>query len=172
MQPLMLHRTCDLGPIRAVLAGIEASATGCTVRFRLEGRIDAIRLAEPRPSSRADDLWRTTCCEVFWQPIGGSAYREFNFSPSSEWAAYHFERYREGRADAAVDAISVVSRANAEALELTATIAAPMSDPAQVGLSAVIEHTDGVLQYWALAFGPGKPDFHSEACRQLIVEAV
>ena len=28
---------------------------------------------------------------------GAAAYHEFNFSPSGEWAAYAFTRYREGR---------------------------------------------------------------------------
>ena len=42
--------------------------------------------------------------------------------------------------------------------------------PAQVALNAIVEHPGGGLQFWALAFPPGKPEFHSEACRQLIIE--
>ena len=30
----------------------------------------------------------------------------------------------------------------------------------RLGLSAVIEATDGSLSYWALRHPPGKPDFH------------
>jgi hypothetical protein len=29
-----------------------------------------------------------------------------------------------------------------------------------IGLSAVVEATDGSLSYWALAHAPGRPDFH------------
>jgi hypothetical protein len=30
----------------------------------------------------------------------------------------------------------------------------------RIGLSAVIEDTNGEISYWALAHPPGKPDFH------------
>ena len=174
MQPLMLHRTCNLGPIRAVTAGIKATALGADVEFRLDGRIDAIRLPEPAQSVRTDDLWKTTCLEFFWQPIGEMGYREFNFSPSGAWAAYQFGSYREGMQELAVNSISISSAQQISdgqgGLLLKASVAADLPSPAQVGLSAVIEHLDGNLQYWAIAFGLGPADFHSEACRQLIVE--
>jgi len=76
--------------------------------------------------------------------------------------------------DAPVDAISLStahgsSNGSGELL-LAASIACDLPTPAQVGLSAIVEHADGALQYWALAFPPGKPDFHSEACRQWLVD--
>jgi hypothetical protein len=33
-----------------------------------------------------------------------------------------------------------------------------------VGLSAVIEETNGRKSYWALCHPPGKPDFHHPDC--------
>ena len=174
MTPLMLHQTCDLGPIRSVTAKIEATDTGCEAEFRLDGQIGAIVVPESAPSVRMDNLWKTTCFEIFWQPIGLSSYREFNLSPSGRWAAYDFDSFREGMRDAPVDAIAVTcsnSHSNGEGeLVLKASIAAELPDPAQVALNAIVEHPDGGLQFWALAFGPGKPEFHSEACRQMIVE--
>src|SRR5260221_5889916 len=52
--------------------------------------------ADPR---RADDLWKTTCFEAFLRDPGGEAYREWNFAPSAEWAAYDFTASRDGRTD-------------------------------------------------------------------------
>jgi hypothetical protein len=170
MQPLMLHRTCNLGPIRAVTAQIRATSKGCEAEFKLDGRIDAIALPKPGPSVRTDNLWRTTCFEVFWQPLGQTAYREFNLSPSGRWAAYDFDSFREGMRDAPVDAMALACSHSDDELILKATIAADLPAPAQVALNAIVDHGDGDLQYWALAFPPGKPEFHSEACRQLIVE--
>lgn len=170
MQPLMLHRSCDLGPIRAVTAQVSPTPAGIVARFRLEGRVDAIRLPSRAPSVRTDELWKSTCLEVFWQPIGGAGYREINLSPSGQWAAYEFDGYRDGMRVLAVDAINLTPVIEQDALSLEAEIVADFPSPAQVGLNAVVENGDGALQYWALAFGPGKPDFHSEACRQLIVE--
>ena len=174
MQPLMLHRSCDLGPIKAVTADIIATPNGCEARFRLEGGVDRIVLPEAGPSVRTDDLWKTTCFEIFWQPIGGTNYREFNLSPSGRWAAYDFDTFREGMRDAPVDAISLSTAMGASngsgELELKASIASALPAPAQVALNAIVEHEDGELQFWALAFAPGKAEFHSEACRQKIVE--
>lgn len=170
MQPLMLHQTCDLGPIKAITASITATSSGCDAEFRFDGDIGAIKLPEPGPSVRTDDLWKTSCFEIFWQPIGGTAYREFNLSPSGRWAAYDFDRFREGMRDAPVDAIALSCSHNDRELVLKASVAAELPTPAQVALNGIVEHADGAMQFWALAFPPGKPEFHSEACRQLIVE--
>ena len=170
MHPLMLHRSCDAGPVRAVSAAIMPSAQGCTATFRIEGTIGAIAVPPPAPPARRDGLWQTTCCEIFWQPLGGSAYREFNLSPSGAFAAYDFDSWREGMRDAPLDAIAIACAQDAGALELEASIAAMLETPAQVGLSAVIELANGRKQFWALAFAPGAPDFHSEAGRTLIIE--
>lgn len=170
----MLHQTCDLGPIKAVTALLTPTPVGCDAEFRLEGDIGAIVMPEPAASERMDNLWKTTCFEIFWQPIGDTYYREFNLSPSGRWACYDFDSFREGMRDAPVDAISIacsISRSDDFGqLILKASIAAELPDPAQVALNAIVEHPDGGLQFWALAFPPGKPEFHSEACRQLIVE--
>jgi hypothetical protein len=174
MQPLTLHQTCDLGPIKAVTASIKATPTGCEAEFTLEGDVDGIILPPDGPSVRTDDLWKTTCFEIFWQPIGGTSYREFNLSPSGRWAAYDFDGFRDGMRDAPIDTISLSNShaaVNGEGeLVLKATIAAELPAPAQVALNAIVEHADGSLQFWALAFGPGKAEFHAEACRTMTVE--
>src|SRR5256885_6281733 len=37
------------------------------------------------------------------RPPGDEGYREWNFAPSGQWAAYDFPAYREDRADAEVE---------------------------------------------------------------------
>ncbi len=170
MNTLMLHQTCDLGPIHAVTAAITATPAGCEAEFRLAGQVPAIILPTPTAPERADNLWQTTCFEIFWQPLGGTFYREFNFSPSGRWAAYDFDSFREGMRDAPVDAIALACSHDANGLVLTASITADLPGPAQVALNAIVEHADGAKQFWALSFAPGAPEFHAEATRQLIVE--
>ena len=170
MHPLMLHVACDLGPIRAVTAHITATPDGCEAEFRLDGHVPAIILPPSAAPGRRDNLWQTTCFEIFWQPLGGTAYREFNLSPSGQWAAYDFDSFREGMRDAPVEAIALACSHDEAGLVLKARIAAELPGPAQVALNAIVEHADGGKQYWALAFPPGKPEFHSEANRALIVE--
>ena len=170
MHPLMLHVACDLGPVRAVTAAVTATPEGCEAEFRLDGHIPAIVLPPAGRGERRDNLWQTTCFEIFWQPIGGTAYREFNLSPSGDWAAYDFDSFREGMRDAPVDAIAIACSHDEAGLILKASIAADLPTPAQVALNAIVEHPGGAKQYWALAFPPGRPEFHSEANRTLIVE--
>lgn len=170
MKALMLHRSCDLGPIKAVTANVIANEVGFEAEFHLDGAVDRIQLPDGSASARTDGLWKATCLEVFWQPLGEGSYTEFNLSPCGRWAAYHFNQWREGMREAQIEAISIATSQTPMGLTLKASVAASLPTPAQVGLSAVIEHADGTLQYWALAFPPGKPDFHSEACRQWVLD--
>lgn len=171
MHTLHLHRDCQAGPISALKADIRAIGAGCDVEFRLEGDLSGVRLPHPGISQRTSGLWEHTCFEFFWQPQGGEAYCEFNLAPSGQWAAYRFDGYRKGMRDLPVGAIALTSAHNSSngqgVLELKASIAADLDAPANVGLSAVIELTDGTLQYWALAFPAGKADFHDIVCRPL-----
>ena len=119
---------------------------------------------------RADGLWRTTCFELFVKPEGGDEYFEFNFSPSTAWAAYCFDGYRDGMSDADVTSprIEPVERG----LRVTADLSILPPPPWRVGLSAVIEETDGTKSYWALTHPPGKPDFHHPDCFALELPAL
>ena len=118
--------------------------------------------AEP---ARRDELWRTTCFEAFLRPGGGEGYCEWNFAPSGEWAAYDFQGYREGMANA--DVVSppyIRMEDNFTWWALGATISVDAGTQWELGLSAVIEEKDGTKSYWALAHTGEKPDFHAADC--------
>lgn len=145
----------------AALRGIEAAVRRgpggeLKVAYVLEGDIDRLRIPAPSAPRVAEQLWRHTCCELFVARAGAPGYQEFNFSPSGEWAAYAFARYRDGGPLSIPDPRIAVKRGEGR-LELTATI--PV-DPGtlKLGLSVVVE--DNEFSYWALRHPPGKPDFH------------
>lgn len=170
MTLLVRHPDTPPGAIHTVDAELARTADGMVATFRAVGDLSQLVIPPPVAPARADDLWNTTCFELF---VGGEdeAYREFNFSPSGEWAAYDFAGYRalDGNGDAQID-IAITN--DHKSLTLTATIACHVPDPAQIGLSAVIAERDGALRYWALAFAPGKPDFHARATRALLLDGV
>ncbi len=170
MQELVLHPDCASGPAVKVSASIVATRDGCEAEFRIEGDVAGMVIPEHAEAERMDFLWKTTCFEIFWQPDGDSYYREFNLSPSSRWACYDFDGFRENSRDAPVEAISIVSTQDSGALVLKASIASELPTPAQVALNAIVEDSAGNIQFWALAFAEGKPEFHSEVCRHLRVE--
>ncbi|MEQ7872792.1 DOMON-like domain-containing protein [Sphingomonas sp. ASV193] len=122
-------------------------------------------VADSDAPSRGDELWRTTCFEAFVQLEGESGYREYNFAPSGDWAAYDFTAPREGMREPELAAAPYVRREdNLTWWTLGATIAVPADRALRLGLTAVIEETDGTKSYWALAHGGASPDFHDPAC--------
>ena len=135
--------------------------------FILRGAVERIRLPSIARAQFADELWRRTCCEAFIAAPGSQGYYEFNFSPSTEWAAYRFLRTRERApltADlAALDPQVRVSHTR-KAMVLEALVRLDVLGMAfptlKLGISAVIECADGSLTYWALKHPAPQPDFH------------
>ena len=114
--------------------------------------------------SREDGLWQTTCFEAFLRG-DGDAYREWNFAPSGDWAAYDFSAYRERAADPDVAQPYIRMEDNMTWWAVGATIATDAGQEWRLGLSAVLEEKDGTKSYWALAHPNGeKPDFHIANC--------
>jgi len=69
------------------------------IRYVLVGSIRRVRF-KPRERDRGDELWRHTCFEAFVRVGDEENYLEYNVSPTGHWAAYRFDRYREGMAPA------------------------------------------------------------------------
>ena len=134
--------------------------------YVVSGRISDLRLPPVVAAARADELWRHTCFEVFVRGSADPGYYEFNFSPSTQWAAYRFGGYRNGmRVAAEISAPRIEVRSSAETYTLEAAFAFDgLSSPLHLGLSAVLEETNGRKSYWALAHPPGKADFHHADC--------
>jgi len=122
-------------------------------------------LPEAAEPGRADQLWQTTCFEAFLKEEGAEAYREWNFAPSGNWAAFDFTGYREGMAEAEIGAPPYIRlEDNLTWWTLGATIAVEAGRAWQLGLSAVLEERDGTKSYWAVAHVAEKPDFHHPDC--------
>ncbi|WP_336986512.1 hypothetical protein [Altererythrobacter aquiaggeris] len=168
MKALHLHPDCPAGAVHQITAAVVATKDGCSARFAASGDMDEAVFPELTNSERTDNLWKTTCFEIFWEREDGS-YREFNLSPSTRWACYDFDSFREGMRDAPAD-VKIGFEATAGGMELVAHITSDLPVPAKVALNAIIEEADGALRFWALEFAPGKPEFHSEVCRALTVE--
>lgn len=161
---------CEL-PIRIevqlALAGSEAGP-GLLLRYDVLGDTTDLRLPPTTNPGRTDGLWQHTCFEAFVGLGGDPHYREFNFSPSGQWAAYRFhsERKRDLTAEHPVVQPHIECDASAGVLGLQAWLplhALPAPSTAGswlVGLCAVIETADGELSYWALQHPSTRPDFH------------
>ena len=168
MKSLILHPDCHPGSVTLIQAEIVPTADGCCVTFVARGQISAIAVPTLDQPGRFDNLWKTTCFEIFWSH-DGTSYREFNLSPSTRWACYDFDSFREGMRDAPAE-VEITVSASATELRLEAQISSDLPVPATVALNGIIEDHDGVNRFWALDFRRGAPEFHATECRALALE--
>jgi hypothetical protein len=154
---LQRHPESRRGAVQRVGAAAIRNGDRLALRYLIEGDLDAVRL----PLRGERPLWQHTCCEAFVGGPGSPGYQELNFSPSGDWSAYAFARYRDG-GPAEVPDPQIVVKLSKHALELSASARVP-AGPLQLALTAVVEERDGTLSYWALRHAPGKPDFHHRA---------
>lgn len=171
MTLLYRHPDTPPGAVQEIDAELDRIEGGAVARFRVNGDPDLLRMPAPAEPIRADGLWQTTCCELFVAGLDGDRYLEFNFSPSGQWAAYQFDSYRDGMANADADILISFAR-DLKGFTLEAVIRCELPDPTRVGMTAVIEEADGHIRYWASGFAPGKADFHADAVRNLFFDGV
>ena len=163
---LLPHPTTPSKAVTAIEVAINRLDSRLTLRYTATGNIDALDIPPPTGPDRTDELWRRTCFELFLQSAGELDYREFNFAPSRQWAAYVFDDYRRGMhslelADAPRIEIDVTPQMLTQTVSLS--FAGTFKDDSSLlaGLSAVIRKKDGSVSYWALAHPAANPDFHA-----------
>jgi hypothetical protein len=174
LQTLRLHPDSVCSAVNRIEVEIARPRPGyLTLAYVVAGRISDLAMPAEAVAALTDELWRRTCFEAFIGNSPGAAYYEFNFAPSTQWAAYGFAGYRNGkRAASEIEPPRIAVEASPEryllqvSLELD-RILPPVAGkggeadaPWRLGLSAVIEEANGNQSFWALAHPPGKPDFH------------
>jgi len=165
---LLAHPRTPCPLVRALEVTLARDRAGdLHLDFALTGDVVSLRVPEAGAPARRDGLWRHTCFEAFFAPGSGTGYREFNFSPSGDWAAYDFRGLREGVASPDLSRpprIDVV--VHDHVLRLSVSLAAAdvcVSGTLHAGLTAVVEDVSGARSYFALAHPRAEPDFHDPA---------
>jgi hypothetical protein len=154
-------------------ASVSLTHSGLRLLYTLSGNTAGLRIPSAATPGPADGLWQHTCLEAFVAAEGEASYREFNFSPSGQWAAYRFAGERQRDTTTAPDLPAPVMQLGITPTLLTLDVhlpfaALPSSAPQiELALCAVIEEQDGRLSYWALQHPQTRPDFHHPAGRSL-----
>lgn len=183
LQTLQLHPDSFCVAVTRVEVEItRPRARSLLLAYVVTGQISDLAMPPVTGAARTDQLWRHTCFEAFVRSPPDAAYYEFNFAPSTQWAAYRFSGYRSGmRVAADVNAPRIAVETSPERYVLRASLELDGVLPSasaggngagaiwRLGLSAVIEEATGHQSYWALAHPPGKADFHHSDCFALEV---
>lgn len=151
--------------IQVLFRVIEAEST------RRGPEISLPRLMPPHARKRCDELWKSTCFELFIGVRGDPRYFELNVSPSGDWNLYSFTGYREGMRPV-IDAKPPMIEPRSDGIHLTLNLgflpAEAQRDP-ELGIAAVLDMGPEGTLYYALKHPGNKPDFHwREAFSQIL----
>jgi len=132
-----------------------------TFHYVVDADLTRLRIPPRTESTRADELWKHTCFEAFLRGDTGTAYIELNVSPSTQWALYAFDDYRQGMRPLSPPQPPFIDVEQAEGrFEARAYVRLDTVSVTRVALAAIIEENTGHLSYWALNHPGHKPDFH------------
>ena len=168
-QALTIHPTSRCDAVTSIeVEALRPKPGLLTLTYALTGAVRDLYVPARTDPVRTDELWKRTCFEAFVLPETGAAYAEFNIAPSTKWAAYRFDRYREGMRDAGeISPLSVDVAATGThltlnvAFDLAVLPGFDIDADWRIGLTAVIEESDGRLSYWSLTHPLDKPEFHN-----------
>lgn len=134
------------------------------LRYRVDGCASLV-VPKFRGKGRGDELWQTTCFELFLYD-GAGRYREFNFSPSQQWGAYRFSGYRTQQENFEPVLAPEIAPQSGESVFIQTVFLSrkELEGAERAALAAVIEEEGGRPSYWSLVHNGLKPDFHDPAC--------
>ncbi|MEB3257659.1 MAG: DOMON-like domain-containing protein [Cyanobacteriota bacterium] len=141
------------------------------ITYQLKGPLASVVLPTPSTTGaphRLDGLWKHTCFELFLAAEGLEPYWEVNLAPNGDWNLYRLDGYRRGLAPMGDrDALPFAVKDSEESLVLNLWLELPRElalacrqRALQLGITAVMEHPQGDLTYWALTHGGEEADFH------------
>jgi hypothetical protein len=92
-------------------------------------------------------------------------YGEFNLSPAGHWNVYRFDGYRQGmQEETAFENLPFNVQNQADNLTLVLNVDLDkiiLAEQAiEIGITSIIKHRDGEVNYWALTHRGVEADFH------------
>ena len=115
---------------------------------------------------RKDELWKSTCLELFLSSPNDPSYLEINLSPCGAWNSYSFSSYREGM-KREPDAELVEFEVGSPGVITASFIITRLADPVLFGPATILADKNGSLRYFSTKHGE-TPDFHDRANHVLV----
>ena len=148
-----------------VTTDIEVNANNLMLRYSI-AVTQGLVWPEFTALERKDELWKSTCLELFLSSPDDRSYLEINLSPCGAWNSYSFSSYRQGM-KTAPDAELVEFRVESPGV-ITASFFIPrLPDPVLFGPATILADKDGNLRYFSTKHGE-TPDFHDREHHVLV----
>ena len=154
-------------PSIAITGKISLQKNFLSLHYALAGDLESLLLPAPSTKpSRRDDLWKSTCFEFFLAIKDQPQYWEFNLSPSGDWNVYHMDAYRRVgfTEELLIQELPFVMeiKPRSVSLDLCVDLSSIVSpdQSLELGMTAIMQTTDGEETYWALTHPGSAPDFH------------
>ena len=117
---------------------------------------------------RRDELWHSTCLELFIANPGSAPYWEINLSPNGDWNVYQLSGYRQGlQPEPCIECVQMKAHSAADRHQLHATLELPpallAASTLQANLCAVLQHVNTTTSYWAVCHPSHEADFHARS---------
>ena len=141
---------------------LDLKADRVTLSFLVEGALENYIFPSPQTSKRANELWKSTCFELFLAHSEKEEYYEFNISPSLAWNCYHLSTYRAEPKEVEIlvePVIKTTKESGCYRLDFELKGFALTSFD-RVNLTAILLTKEGERTFWSLKKMQGSPDFH------------
>ena len=117
---------------------------------------------------RRDELWLSTCLELFIANPGSDPYWEINLSPNGDWNVYQLSGYRQGLLpEPCIECMNMNAHSAADRHQLHATLELPpallAASTLHANLCAVLQHVNTTTSYWAVCHPSHEADFHARS---------
>ncbi len=172
--PLKRHSANNIHDDISILADLRLhDEDKLWINYQLTGAIHTIKIPDISYSYEPefkDELWKTSCFEIFLKHADLNSYYELNFSPSRNWAAYHFENYRESMNPLKIQQPLIEWSKTGLAMDFAVLLniqdypAILSENSMNVGISVILEDENGIKSFWALNHPNGAADFHHKDC--------
>ena len=144
---------------RTISTALDIKPRSIEISYDLS-EIDEILIPQKKSLVRENELWKSTCMELFLKDIKESNYKELNVSLDGKWNAYEFSGYRTQMEKSRSVIVSEVKSLDTNVFWVRFEFLDKLAYQLLINPASVIKNTHGEATYFASAHQE-KPDFHS-----------
>ncbi|CAA6816502.1 MAG: Unknown protein [uncultured Sulfurovum sp.] len=150
----------------SIETSIYLTATSMQITFIIKGALETYVFPQKSQPQRANELWKSTCFELFLGNSQKEAYYELNFSSSLAWNFYYLRSYRAELQELKLLSEPKISvKENEEVFKIVfelETETFSFKDFDSYNVASVLLTKEHECTFWSLKAFTDVPDFHHQ----------